>query len=325
MPNALLYALTVLIWGSTWFAVSFQIGEVHPLLSVCYRFTAAALTLFIFLVITGRLKNARFTARQHVFIALQGLFLFCLNFWLFYQGTAYLTTGLVSVVFSSMSLLNTLNQALFFGIPFNRKVIVGSMIGLTGIILVFWPEIDSLSLKEGKIIGIALCLAGSYSASLGNMVSLRNTRSGIPVIEGNAMGMVYGAAYSFILALLAGAPLTFAFTPSYIISLLYLSVFGSAVAFGCYLTLVHRIGADKAAYATILFPIVALTISTFFEGYVWTPGALAGIALILFGNVITLANRENLLQWRPRRAREIIRTGSAAESPESEPTADSPK
>ncbi len=325
MPNTVLYALTVLIWGSTWFAVSFQIGHVHPFLSVCYRFSIAAITLFIFLAATGRLRKMVFPLRQHMYLALQGLFLFCLNFWLFYQGTSYLTTGLVSVIFSSMSLLNTLNQALFFRIPFNRKVIVGSFFGLTGIALVFWHEIDSLNLRDGKIIGIFLCLAGSYSASLGNMVSLRNTRNGIPVIEGNAMGMVYGAAYAFILALLSGATLSFEFTAPYIVSLLYLSIFGSAVAFGCYLTLVHRIGADKAAYATILFPVVALTISTFFEGYVWTPTALAGIALILFGNVITLANRENLLQWRPRRAREIIRTESAAESPGSEPTADSPK
>ncbi len=325
MSNALLYTLTVLIWGSTWFAVSFQLGVVHPLLSISYRFALASLALFAFIALTGRLKQAVFTRREHGWIALQGLFLFCLNYLLFYWGTGFLTTGLVAVVFSSMSLLNSFNQAIIFKIPLNPKVLAGSFIGLIGITLVFWPEIETLSLGDTKVMGIIICLAASYSASLGNMVSLRNTRNNIPVIESNSYGMAYGALYSFILAMLCGATLDFEFTAPYILSLLHLAVLGSALAFACFLTLIQRIGADKAAYSTILIPIVALAISTVFENYVWTPSAFAGIALIVSGNVIALANRENLLQWRPRRAAALIRTKSAEEAPAQEQTEGSPK
>lgn len=325
MSNALLYALTVLIWGSTWFAVSFQLGVVHPLLSISYRFALASLTLFAFLALTNRLKNATFSRQEHGWIALQGFFLFCLNYVLFYWGTALLTTGLVAVVFSSMSLLNSFNQAIIFKIPLNPKVLAGSFIGLIGISLVFWPEIETLSLSDTKVMGIIICLAASYSASLGNMVSLRNTRNNIPIIESNSYSMAYGALYSFILAMIWGAQLDFEFTAPYVISLLHLSIFGSALAFACFLTLIQRIGADKAAYTTILIPIVALGISTLFENYVWTPAAIAGIGLIVCGNVIALANRENLLQWRPRRASNLTRTKSAAEGPVPEPTEGSPK
>lgn len=325
MNNTILYALTVLIWGSTWFAVSFQLGTVHPLLSISYRFMGASLTLFIFLAMSGRLKKAIFTPKQHLYIAIQGFFLFCLNYLFFYWGTSYLTTGLVAVVFSSMSLLNSLNQALFFKIPVNPKVIMGSFLGLAGICLVFWPEINTLSINDNKIFGIGICLIASYSASLGNMASLRNTRNKVPVIEANSYGMAYGATFSFLLAMLSGASLDFEWTLPYMISLLYLSVLGSALAFGCFLTLVHRIGADKAAYTTILIPIVALGISTIFENYIWTPSAVAGVGLIVCGNVIALANRENLLHWRPRRAAALIQKESAAEPPASEQTADCPK
>ncbi len=191
MSNALLYTLTVLIWGSTWFAVSFQLGVVHPLLSISYRFALASLALFAFIALTGRLKQAVFTRREHGWIALQGLFLFCLNYLLFYWGTGFLTTGLVAVVFSSMSLLNSFNQAIIFKIPLNPKVLAGSFIGLIGITLVFWPEIETLSFGDTKVMGIIICLAASYSASLGNMVSLRNTRNNIPVIESNSYGIRY--------------------------------------------------------------------------------------------------------------------------------------
>ena len=152
MQNFILYALTVLIWGSTWFVIKFQIdSDVHPLLSISYRFAIASAVLFAFMIATGKLKTAKFSPKQHVRLAILGLFLFCLNYWLFYQGTFFLTTGLVAVIFSSMSLLNAVNQRIFFKIPPNPIVIIGTVIGLTGICLVFWPEVNTLSLQDKKI------------------------------------------------------------------------------------------------------------------------------------------------------------------------------
>lgn len=300
MSNTILYALTVMIWGSTWYAITFQLGEVHPLLSIAYRFGLAAIVLFVFLALRGRMKYMRFTKQQHFFIALQGFFLFCLNYWLNYVGTGYLPSGLVSVVFSTLTMMNILNQWVFFKIRVKKQVILGSLTGLIGITMVFWPEIDKISLGDTMLRGLLLVLAASYTASLGNMVALRNTRDSIPVIEGNSFGMMYGAGFSFLLALAAGAPLTFSTQTPYLLSLLYLAVFGSAIAFGTYLTLLRNIGADKAAYAGIMFPIVALAISTFLEGYIWTPLSVIGVAITLLGNLVAMTNRENLLHWRER-------------------------
>lgn len=301
MPNTLLYVLTVLIWGSTWYAITFQIGHAHPLISISYRFFIAAVVLFIFLGANGRFKNMKFSKRQHAFIALQGLFLFCLNYWLNYVGTGYLTSGMVSIIFSTLTLMNIFNQRIFFKIKVKKQVILGVLVGLVGIITVFWPEIEHLSLKDTVFRGLIIVLAASYASSLGNMVALRNTRDHIPVIEGNCFGMLYGAALSFIIALLSGAELILPMDTGYLISLLYLAVFGSAIAFGTYLTLMRNIGADKAAYASVLFPIVALSISTVLESYQWTATSIIGVIMILAGNVISMADREKMLHWRERK------------------------
>ncbi len=323
MQNFILYALTVLIWGSTWFVIKFQIdSDVHPLLSISYRFAIASAVLFAFMLATGKLKTAKFSLREHSYLAILGLFLFCLNYWLFYQGTFFLTTGLVAVIFSSMSLLNALNQRLFFKIPLNPKVILGAIIGLTGICLVFWPEVNTLSLKDEKLWGIGLCLLASYSASLGNMVSLRNTRASIPVIAANSYGMTYGAILSFIIALASGATVNFDTSFDYMWSLLYLAILGSAVAFCCFLTLIARIGADKAAYSTILFPIVALLISTLYEDYTWTAFAMIGLLLSVFGNIVAMTNRPSLLHLKKRRAENLTRKEYDAKVPAPKPIKD---
>ena len=287
MGNNLLYVGTVLIWGSTWYAIKMQLGVVDPDLSVAYRFIVASAVLIAFCLATGR--SLRFAPRHHIFIAAQGLFLFCLNYWLFYYATFELTTGVVAVVFSLIMLMNILNGAVLFGTRVEPKVLAAAGLGLVGLILVFWDDLTALDFTSGPMVGLGLSIVATYFASLGNMASLRNTRAGLPVLQVNALGMAYGAVFMTILALLRGAPLSFDFSPGYVGSLLYLAIFGSVLAFGFYLTLLGRIGADRAAYAAVVFPIVALIISTFMENYVWTVPAMAGVALILGGNILAVA------------------------------------
>ncbi|MGN7439221.1 MAG: DMT family transporter [Alcanivorax sp.] len=302
MNNTMLYALTVLIWGSTWYAITFQLGEVHPVLSVAYRFMLASAVLFIFLKLSKKRDIPKFTRAQHITIAMQGFYLFSLNYVLFYFGTAHLTSGLVAIIFSTMTLMNIFNQAMFFGIRVRPQVALGSLFGLAGIVMVFWPEVNALTTTSGTMKGIWLCLAASYCASIGNMVSMKNSREGVPVMAANTFGMMYGAGFSIVLAVILGAEITFEPTYGYTLSLIYLAVFGSAIAFGCYLTLMKNIGADKAAYATVLFPLVALAISTVFEGYLWSPLSMIGVALTLFGNVVAMANCERMLHWRRKKS-----------------------
>jgi len=287
LGNNLLYVGTVLIWGSTWYAIKMQLGVVDPDLSVAYRFIVASAVLIAFCLVTGR--SLRFAPRHHIFIAAQGLFLFCLNYWLFYYATFELTTGVVAVVFSLIMLMNILNGAVLFGTRVEPKVLAAAGLGLVGLILVFWDDLAALDFTSGPMVGLGLSIVATYFASLGNMASLRNTRAGLPVLQVNALGMAYGAAFMTILALLRGAPLSFDFSPGYVGSLLYLAIFGSVLAFGFYLTLLGRIGADRAAYAAVVFPIVALIISTFMENYIWTAPAMAGVALILGGNILAVA------------------------------------
>lgn len=287
MENHFLYAATVLIWGSTWYAIKLQLGTVPPDLSIAYRFILASAALIAFCLATGR--SLRFAPRHHAFIAAQGLFLFSLNYWLYYHATFELTTGVVAIVFSLVMLMNILNGAILFGTRVEPKVLGAAALGLVGLVLVFRSELTALDLTSGPMIGLGLSILATYSVSLGNMASLRNSRAGLPVIQVNALGMAYGAAFMTLMALARGAPPTFEFSARYVGSLLYLAIFGSVLGFGFYLTLLARIGADRAAYAAVIFPLVALIISTFLENYLWTPSALFGVGLILCGNVLAIA------------------------------------
>ena len=299
MNNLLLYAATVLIWGSTWHAITYQLGEVDPLLSVAYRFALASLVLLGYCMVVGR--SLRFTPRAHLFIFLQGLFLFGMNYWLIYLATRHLTSGLIAVVFSTVMLMNSVNGRIFLGNPVRRHVVVAGLIGLAGIVLVFWPEVQGARLGREGISGFVLAMAGTYLASLGNILSVRNQLDALPILQTNALGMGYGALLMLVIALGGGKLPGFEWTLPYMGSLLYLSLFGSIVAFGCYLTLVGRMGADRAAYASLLFPVVALQLSVWFEGYHWTTPGLVGLGMVVFGNLMILVPPVQLKRVLSRR------------------------
>ncbi len=292
MENLLFYSTTVLIWGSTWLAIKFQLGSVDPMVSVAYRFILAALILICWCRI--KKLNMRFALKDHLFMALQGACLFCMNYWLFYVAELYLTSGLAAVIFSSILIMNMANGALFLHSPLDIKVVIGGIAGLSGIFLVFRPEVTGFDINQSGFFGMILCFAATYLASLGNILSARNQKHGLPIIQTNAFGMAYGACFMTILALFSGKPFIFSLTPSYILSLMYLGLFGSVIAFGCYLTLIGRIGADRAAYATLLLPIVALIISTVWEDYHWSHEALTGVSLILGGNLMMIRRKTTL-------------------------------
>lgn len=286
MYNALLYLITVLIWGSTWLAIKFQLGVVSPELSIAYRFGLAAFILFVYSLL--RRFPLRFDLKSHGFFALQGLLLFSLNYILVYLAEGYLTSGLVAIIFSLIIIMNIIFGAVLLSNPIRLRVFIGGIIGLLGLALVFWPELVSFDLSSGRALGILLAVIATVSASLGNVVSARNQRNKLPVIQTNTFGMLYGSIFMFILALFRGAQLQIDLSPDYIISLLYLAIFGSVIAFGSYLTLLGRIGLDRAAYVTVLFPIIALLFSTLFEDLQWGIPQLIGVALVLFGNAMVL-------------------------------------
>lgn len=284
MMNVFLYAATVLIWGTTWIAISMQTGTVAPLVSVFYRFALAAVLMLVVLSLLGRLR--RISARDHLFCVLQGICVFGLNFYCFYTANAYINSGLESVLFSLATLFNAVNSAVFFGVRPGRRLLWANLLGLVGIVCLFWHDLQSAQLSSAALTGIGLSLLGTFGFSLGNMISVRHQRRGLNVLSTNSYAMGYGALAMLALALLRGEAFIVDWSIGYIGSLLYLSLIGSVIGFAAYFALVGRIGAGAAAYATVLFPLIALGLSTLFEGYQWTGMAVVGLVLILLGNLV---------------------------------------
>jgi len=301
MYNLILYLTTVLIWGLTWISIKFQLGTVSPEVSIFYRFALASLVLLIFSLL--RKLPLRFNRRDHIFFALMGLFLFSLNYILVYNSELYLSSGLVAIIFSTIVIFNVIFGALLLGNPIRLQVVLGASIGLLGLVLVFGSELSTFNLSDTRLLGVLLALFSVISASLGNILSARNQRQHLPVIQTNAFGMAYGAFFMLLFALFRGSQFSIDLSAGYLISLLYLSLLGSVVAFWTYLTLLGKIGPDRAAYVTVLFPIIALIVSTLYEGLQWNLTQLLGVALVLLGNIFVLTrirwlNNRNLFQSR---------------------------
>ncbi|MFL5316578.1 MAG: DMT family transporter [Microvirga sp.] len=280
-----LYAVTVFVWGTSWIALKGQLGEVSPEVSTLWRFLLAAPLMWLWALARG--DALAYPAADHRRFAAAGALMFSSNFVLFLYGGQYLPSGLLAVVFSLVSILNLLLGAAFLGQPIVPRVALGGMLGAAGIALLYSPQIAG-GFERGALLGLAFCLAGTLSFCAGNLVSTAIQRRGVPLLAATAWGMTYGVAALAAIVLVRGQPLIVEWTPRYLGATLYLALFASVVAFASYLTLLRRIGAARAGYATVLFPIVALAVSTLVEGYRWTLAAILGAALALAGNVLVL-------------------------------------
>lgn len=281
------YILSVLIWGTTWLPLKLQLGVVLPEISIFYRFSLASSMLLLWCIF--KKLPIHFTLKSHAYMALLGITFFSTNYIFIYRGSAYLTSGLVAVIFSLLSMMNAINSRIFFKEKIEPQILIGSIIGVLGLCIIFWPELIQFDLNSDATIGFLLCLAGAYCASLACMVSTWTQQKKLPVVQTNAYAMLYGALFVLMIITLKGEPFHFDTDPVYISSLLYLALFGSAIAFGCYLTLIGKIGASRAAYATVLIPIIALIISSIYENYLWTGRVVLALCLIVIGNILILA------------------------------------
>jgi drug/metabolite transporter (DMT)-like permease len=282
--NISLYLLTVLIWGTTWIALKLQLGEVAIPVSIVYRFGLAALILFVMLLASRRLQKVN--RRGQLICLAQGVCLFCVNFMCFYTASRWVPTGLVAVVFSTATLWNALNARIFFKQKVARNVLTGGALGLVGLGCLFWPELSGHSASRETLIGLGLALLGTLCFSAGNMLSSLQQKAGLRPLTTNAYGMLYGATMLCAYCVISGTPFAFEWNARYVGSLLYLVIPGSVIGFTAYLTLVGRMGPERAAYCTVLFPVVALNVSAFAEGYQWTLPALMGLVLVMIGNVL---------------------------------------
>lgn len=282
----ILFIIPSLIWGSTWYVIKFQLGTVDPLLSVAYRFILAGIILIAFCLITR--KNMKFSPREHFLMFLLGLSLFGINYWFVYEAETILTSGVVAVAFSLIIFFNIFFNAILLKGKVKPNVIIAAILGVGGTSLLFKNELNSFSLNNKDSIVFLLCLGGLISASLGNILSAYKQKKKMPVIQTNAFGMLYGGIAMFVAVLITGKPLVFETSTSYIVSLFYLSIFGSIIAFSTYLKLLGEIGPDRSIYIALITPAIALGISTVFEGYRWDLFAVLGILLLFSGNILAL-------------------------------------
>ena len=287
MLNLLLFTTTVIVWGTTWIAISAQTGEVPIMVSIFLRLALAGAVMLAGLAVLARLHRPPVWR----FVIIQAVCLFCFNFIGLYKATGLIMSGLVAVVFSLASVFNAVNARVFFGDRITAQTLLAGVIGASGLGLIFWTDLFG-RFDAATVRGIGWAALGTLMFSFGNMASRRNSELGISPVTANSWGMALGALALGGLIVVQGQPVTLTLEPDYWAALIYLAIVGSVAGFTTYLVLVARIGSTRAGYATVIFPVVALAISTAVEEYSWTPIAIVGVALTIFGNVIMF--------WRPR-------------------------
>jgi drug/metabolite transporter (DMT)-like permease len=282
----LLYALVIFGWSTSWLPLKMQLGVIAPEVSLVWRFMIATVLMAIITTMMGYPLKVK--AREHLrFIAL-GFCLFSMNFNLFYYGGLYATSGLLAVVFSTAALVNILLVSILTRTPPKKMMIVAAIMGFAGVGILYSPQFEA---GEGALTSLLLCLLGTLFFCTGNMISASSQKDGIPVMTANSWGMFYGVSILALISLLRGHEFGIEMTAGYIGSLLWLAVFSSVLAFSAYLVLIGHIGSGKAGYATAVFPVGALLISTFFEDYQWSLAAVIGLAFVVGGNVVMLRSK----------------------------------
>ena len=289
--NFILFVITLFCWSPTWYIIKFQLGYVDPLVSVFYRFLAASIIIFIYLMIKN--KKLKFTLSHHVWFLFFGVCLYSLNYVFFYLSNTYLISAFPAIVFSTVVIMNILGEAVYFKKKPSLKTLIGATIGMIGIIIIFRDEIFNFSLNNGAHVGLFLALLGTFCASTGNMVHQRNLNNNFPLIETIAYAMFYGSLVTLLIIQIKGTELLFEYSFSYIASLAYLSIVGSIFAFIFYLKLLEKVGAGRAGYVGVVMPVLALLISTLFENLEWQIDLIIGLPILIIGGVLVINQKIN--------------------------------
>jgi drug/metabolite transporter (DMT)-like permease len=286
MNAASLFTVCVLIWGTTWYAITLQLAATSPAVGVALRFSLAAALIVLWCLVRGH--TLRLPRKHHAWLALMG----CLNFFISYLFVYYaeqrIVSGLVAVGYSAMPLVNMMLMRLFFGSRMSHRVGLGGILGIAGIGLIFWPEIARLATGTPLMQGAFLTACAVLTSGFANMIVARNQAAGLDGWPALAYAMGYGAIGTWTFVLLAGQPVHVVWSWQFAASGLYLAAFGSAVAFGAYFALLRRVGPARSGYVGVMSTVVALLVSAVLEGYDWQAATVIGIALAAAGNVLAL-------------------------------------
>ncbi|WP_298832764.1 DMT family transporter [uncultured Piscinibacter sp.] len=287
LANWQLFAICVLVWGTTWYAITWQIADVAPEFAVALRFALAGTVVLAFAARRG--VPLRFTPRDHARLALQGAFMYGLSYVCVYHAERHVVSGLVAVGYSASPLVVSLGAAAAFGAALSARFLLGGLVGLAGVTLIFWPEIAGPSPGARSALGTAFTVAAVLLSAVGSLSASRNRHHGLPFWPALGYGMVYGALAALLASLALGRELRLPTDAAWWLSLLYLAIAGSVLTFACYLTLQDRLGPGPAGTIGVMTPLLALLVSLAFEGYRPQWPTLLGAALAIAGNVAMLS------------------------------------
>jgi drug/metabolite transporter (DMT)-like permease len=287
-PKVILpFLLITLIWGSTWIVIKDQLGSVPAVWSVSYRFCVAGAAMLAIAMLRG--EGLRIGRGGFVLAAMLGTFQFVVNYNFVYAAELYITSGLAAVVFALLVVPNTILAWLFFGQRVTGRFALGSAVAMAGVALLFVQEMRHAAVSaDGVLTGLALVLVAVLAASISNVMQIMPAIKARPVAPLLGWAMLYGATANAVFGWAYFGPPVAEPRLGYWVGIVYLGLIASALAFWLYFDLIRKIGPAKAAYSSVLIPMIAMVISTFAEGYRWSPLALAGGALALAGLVIAL-------------------------------------
>lgn len=291
-PRILLpFLLVSLIWGSTWLVIKDQISNVPPSWSVSYRFMIASAAMFV-LVGFKRLPF-RLGTKGQFWAILIGIAQFSFNFNFVYNAELYITSGLVAVLFALLMVPNAILGQIFLNQRINGAFVSGSAIAAVGIAMLFWHEYKSSPATLADVLlGVALTVGGILSASVANVMQALPRLKSYPILTLLAWAMFWGAAINIVLSWITVGPPVIEMRAAYLGGIVYLAIVGSVITFPLYFSLLREIGAGKAAYSSVLVPVVAMILSTLFENYQWTILPAAGALLAMAGLLVALRARK---------------------------------
>ncbi|MCS0583425.1 EamA family transporter [Massilia pinisoli] len=285
MPSYALFAIASLIWGSTFFAITLELGEVPPAVSVVYRFALASLALFAFCLLRG--DKLRLPWRAQRWLLLQGFFTFCVSYVCTYNAEQYVVSALVAVLFALMVFWTPILSRLAFGTPIPRRTWSAGAAAIGGVTLLFWHSLANAlrELQQGGqghfIFGLLIGIVASIASAGGSIVVGKVREETNNLMLSTGWSMFWGTCMVAVWCLATGQPFIIPRTASYVLGLLHLSIFGSVVAFICYFTLINRIGSNKAVYIGVITPVISVLLSIKLEHYRPGPAEWLGMAVCL--------------------------------------------
>jgi drug/metabolite transporter (DMT)-like permease len=286
-----LFAICVLTWSTTWYAITYQVGNAAPEYDVALRFAISGCT--VLLLCRWRREAVRLPLRDHAVLAAQGMFLYGVSYLCVYHAERHLPSGIVAVGFSAAPLASGFGARLLFGTTLTPRFLLGGILGLIGVSLIFWPAFGQASTGDNSLEGAAFTITAVLLSTIGSLIASRNRARGIPFWPSMGWGMVYGATASLIVALTTGQSFALPGAPTWWLSLFYLALAGSVLTFACYLTLLDRIGPGPVGTIGVMTPLLALVISMMFEHYHPDIFAITGAALAIGGNALILRRAES--------------------------------